>query len=220
MKIGRKLALNWFWSGEKISKVLSKREKALIILLLLLTILYTYYTWILSPLLRKIDLLNREKHDLLAQVAELQKSTPDKILDNSVEEEQLLTLWQQVPATSAIPEAISNLQKMAEESGVVLHRIYFKKLSEAGQETFKMGELQEEEIEIRAVGGYDGLRAFIAKIEQTNKRIMVLSQSRIQSGERNFWSKTEERTDLFNIPQLQADLSIQLFYDGITGPEG
>lgn len=147
--------MNWFWSGEKISKVLSKREKALIILLLLLTILYTYYTWILSPLLRKIDLLNREKHDLLAQVAELQKSTPDKILDNSVEEEQLLTLWQQVPATSAIPEAISNLQKMAEESGVVLHRIYFKKLSEAGQETFKMGELQEEEIEIRAVGGAD-----------------------------------------------------------------
>lgn len=67
--------MNWFWSGEKISKVLSKREKALIILLLLLTILYTYYTWILSPLLRKIDLLNREKHDLLAQVAELQKST-------------------------------------------------------------------------------------------------------------------------------------------------
>jgi 3-oxoacyl-[acyl-carrier protein] reductase len=55
MKIGRKLALNWFWSGEKISKVLSKREKALIILLLLLTILYTYYTWILSPLLRKIS---------------------------------------------------------------------------------------------------------------------------------------------------------------------
>jgi Tfp pilus assembly protein PilO len=169
--------------------------------------------------LRKIELLNREKHDLLAQVAELQKSTPDKILDNSVEEEQLLKLWQQVPATSAIPEAISSLQKMAEESGVILHRIYFKKLSEAGQETFKIGELQEEQIEIRVVGGYDGLRAFIGKIEQTNKRIMVLSQSRIQSGERDFWSKAEERTDLFNNPQLQADLSIQLFYDGIARPE-
>ncbi|NLO21559.1 MAG: type 4a pilus biogenesis protein PilO [Syntrophomonadaceae bacterium] len=220
--------LNWSWPGEKISKVLSKREKALIILLLLFVMVYTYYTWMLLPLLSEIAAMERENHQLRDEVWDLQHLLQEKRVDNSAEgKDQLFNLFQQVPAVSAIPEAISSLQNMAEESGVVINRVYFQQVSEG---KFKPGELQDEEIEIQVVGGYNQLRAFIAEIEQieqieqSSRRLMVLNQSRIISGEEDFFSKvaaerTEQRTNLFALPQLQADLSIKLFYDGISLPE-
>lgn len=217
--------MNWSWPGEKISKVLSKRERALISLLLIFVLVYTYYTWLLLPLLSEIAVRERENQELLAQVSDLQNLLQDKRVDKTDElEDQVLKLFQQVPAASAIPEAISSLQKMAGESGVALHRIHFEKLSEEENDLFKAGELQDEQIQIRVVGEYHRLRAFIAEIEKTGKRIMVLNHSRIGSGEADFWSKaegskTEQSTNLYSLPQLQADLSIKLFHDGISLPE-
>lgn len=217
--------MNWSWPGQKINQILSKREQIFIILLLFFLIIYTYYIWLLLPLLNEIASIEMENRQLLAQVSHLQQSLQENPGNNALlGKDKSLELFQLVPAKPAIPEAISSLQKMAEESGVILERVYYKSLAKGEEDKSRPGDLQEEYVEIRVLGGYDELRAFIFRIEQRSKRIMILNQSRIQRMEADFWSeatvsKAEQSINLFALPQLKADLSIKLFYDHISMPE-
>lgn len=212
--------MNWSWRGEMISGMLTRRERALIILLLFLLMIYIYYLLIFNPLQREFNRVKEENRQMLESISAQQQLLQHESRGEGEQiKEQMQDLFQQVPDSPAIPQVMSSVQEMADGSGVDLQRIYYKKLPEdIGINGQDQTGLLSEDIEIQVTGLYQQLRNFIAAIEDKDTRIMVLNSCRIKSpglSQSTIDQDAESKTGLFNSPCLQANISLKVYYDPV-----
>ncbi len=190
-----------------------------------MVVVYTYYSYLLSPQLELLEQAREEYHSL-----EAEKSKQDKLLQNEplLEKDQVQnqfkSLLNQVPADPCIPEAIAGLEEMAISSGVKLMGINYRKSVKAGpaENSSASKEYDFEDIQVQVKGDYHEIKIFIGLIEK-DPRIYILSSSQFQTpiyAIRNTdevgVARVSSGTNDSSI--ITAQIGIKLIYDHISMP--
>lgn len=170
---------------------LSLREKVLLIALIIVGLIYLYYTLLFSPMRTERDKLASQNHYLKSQVESIvDKAKKNSGMASNAQEQRLIDSFQEqfnrVPGDILLPEALSYLGKSAEDSQVTITSLVFTPANHGAQTTVTKGvpaktaSSNEVKITMIAKGGYVGLKAFLLKIHKA-PRLYRIDTIKMQS---------------------------------------
>lgn len=165
---------------------LTNREKRLIILLMIVSILALYYQYIIYPRLLKINELKANYMSMERRYNSTTKSIDVSNIDDSIKkyERQLALYDEYIPEYSNIEDFIVELYKYAETSGIKIQSIQFdqeqqgSKQQEAKSKVYKVYPMI-----IDVKGSYTSIANFVTMIQNSRRLTTIKGVSLSRSKE-------------------------------------
>jgi type IV pilus assembly protein PilO len=189
-------------------KRLSKREKILLTVCMTLIIIYAYYSFFLTPILKKITVLHEQidKDNVAINNINIVKS------QNKKQNEQLQSIQvkytdasKALPTSEKNPEITSEIKKLADNNKIIINSIDLGKSSEYKNQSVTAnnkaatkkdelsngvsGKLMITPVTLNITGDYLNMIDFISSIEQ-DKRIVEINTLNISTDSNNAMQAT------------------------------
>lgn len=200
--------------------MLSRREKTLIVILIIMAIFYGYYLYLYNPLKVKIANLVQENQQLnaVAVLGQQYQPTSEAQLKRNEKMHLFERLNEQVPNLAYVPESISLLEAVAENNNVELLTVDYKddvKLDNTNPDN--KDSWKECDYLINVGGEYQNLLNFLHDIEKS-KRIYNIEKATISVKQvlNIDNSIAPESSSNYDGNKLILTLAFKSYYDEIT----
>jgi len=205
---------------------MSKREKTLLSILLIIVISYVYYHFLFAPIRSDISTISQENKDLKASIkmVEQKLGEPGSANKESAQiKEDYKQLASRLPAQPCIPEVIVYLENIAVESGMSLVAVDYRREDNLGssQGSGQPDGLMTATFDLMLQGDYDSLQGFITKLEKESPRIYNIRRVNIMATSGGATESYDPNSSSsYDASHLMVDMKMAAYYDNIFLSDG